>query len=562
MSVLLLASALLMPLRAPLALTLDVKDGETVRGERTIKVSVFNANTAVNQVEFYVNGELRDTDTSTPYEFRLDTVGQPDGPVKLRFKAYTVESQTAEKSIVLKVDNELAKGAAYHVGKANELLTDGKFKEARDEGKIALKIEKGNPEARLALARAYSGLGELDQAQLQAEEAKATNPKDTTALNLLAGINARRAFTIYAKPDADRAETLKSIKDALTSAVDNRKTALDLEFDAMTLDPANPLPYADAALRAHRYSAAIAALSDAVLKDPKNSPYADRLAYAYLRTSRRQDAINALNANQRAAGTLDAYGYALRGVALAAMGDDAGSDAAIREAVLADSENLGVRTAQAYITLKRGKTDVLARLNADLRREQGQRADVRYFQMAVATKAQEYNDAAKAFQVGVLAEPAMADLYVEYANDAIALTQRSNMDPKEKDRHYAEARAYFEIALAARPEASEALSGLAMVAAFENKPAEAVRYATAATSASPTDPGAYYALAAAQSASATSLRRADPRGAGLAQAAAQAANLKAGRLDPKYLGGREIPDAAAVWRYLGASGRPVVIAAP
>ena len=562
MSVLLLASALLTLARPPLALSINAKEGETISGERSIRVSVQNADTAVNQVEFYVDGELRDTDTSTPYEFRFDTVGQSDGPVKLRFKAYTVESKTAEKTITVKVDNELAKGVVYHVDKANGLLAEGKFAEARDQGKVALKIEKGNVGARLALARAYSGLGELDQAQLQAEEAKASKPEDMTAMNLLAGISARRAFAIYARPGADPDETLKSIKEALTSAVENRRAALDAELDATTLDKAAPLPYVDAALRAYRYSAAIAPLQDAVLADPKNPAYADRLAYAFLRTNRRRDALAALQANERAAGALSPYGYALRGVALAAQGDDAGSDAAIREAVLGDSENLGVRTAQAYIALKRGKSDVLSRLSADLQREQGQRADVRYFQMAVATKAQEYSAAAKSFQVGVLAEPAMADLYVEYANDALSLTQRSNMDPKEKARHYAEARAYFETALAARPEASEALTGLALVAAFEGKASEAVRYATAATSASPTDPGAFYALSAAQSLYATTLRRSDPNAAGRAQAAAQAANRKAGSLDPKYLGGREIPDAPDVWRYLGSSGRPVVIAAP
>ncbi len=560
MSVLLFASAVLVLAKAPLTVSLNAKDGETFHGERTVRVSVAS-DTAINQVEFYVNGELRDTDTSTPYEFKLDTVAEADGPLKLRFKAYTVESKTAEKSLSIVVDNGLSKGADFHVGKANDLLTDGKYADARDEGKIALKIDKKSAGARLALARAYLGLGELDQAQLQAEEAKSAMPNDPATLSILAGVDARRAFAITAKPGADRAEVLKQIKDALGAAAENRKAALDASVDATKLDPANPLPYADAALRARRYSAAIAALAPAFDKDQKNPALADRIAFAQLRSNRRQDALNTLNMLARAGGT-DAYAHGLKAAALAAGGDDEGSDAEMREAVLADSENLGVRTAQAYIALKRNKADVLARLSSDLQKEQGQRADVRYYQMAVAARAQNYSQAEKAFQVGVLAEPAMADLYVEYANNAIAITQRASMDPKEKSQHYAEARVYFETALIARPEASEALAGLAMVSAFEGKAGEAVKYASAAVAAAPNDPGAYYALSASQALLATALRAKDSAGAGRATAAAQAANDRAGRLDAKYLGGRQIPDAAAVWRYLGASGRPVVIAAP
>jgi Tfp pilus assembly protein PilF len=568
MSVLLLASAALaLAPRIPLVLNVNAKEGEVVSGERAFRVSV-NSDTAISRVEFMVNGEVRDSDDSTPYEFKFDTVAENDGPAKITFKAYTVESKSGAKTLNVKIDNEVAKGAAYHVEKANALLTDGKYAEARDQGKIALKAEKGNPDARMVLARAYIGLGEYDQAQLQAEEAKAARPEDTGILTVVAGINVQRAFRTYAKPDSDRAEVLKTIKDALAAAVDARRQALDKDLEVAKKD--NPAVYADTALRARRYSAAIAFLTPIFTLDQKNAALAERLAYAQIRSNRRQDALNTLNTLQRTAGSLSAYGYALKASALADGGDDAGSDDAIREAVLADSEDLGVRTAQAFIALKRGKTDVLSRLSADLAKEQGGRPDVRYFQMALAAREQRYNDATKAFQVGVLAEPAMADLYVEYANDALAITQRSQgrpavpakegsdapatpavagMDAKEKAQHYAEARAYFEVALMARPEASEALSGLALVSVFENKPADAVKYAQAAVAAAPQAAGAYYALAAAQS---------------LARnvAAAQNANNRAGSLDAKYLGGRQIPDAPAVWRYQNTAGRPTVLAAP
>ena len=342
---------------------------------------------------------------------------------------------------------------------------------------------------------------------------------------------------------------LKQIKDALAAAVASRKSALDSVVDTTKPDPANPIPYADAALQARRYGAVIDALTPAFMRDQKNPAVGERLAYAQLRINRTQDAVNTLRTLQRAGGNLGAYGSALKAAAFADAGDDAGSDEAMRDAVLAESDNLGVRTAQAYIALKRNNLNAISRISADLSKDAGQRPDVRYFQMAVAARNQEYSQAQRAFESGVLAEPAAADLYVEYANDAIAITQRANITDKDKAQHYAEARVYFETALIARPEAAEALAGLAMVAAFEGKGPEAVRYALAATKAAPNDAGSFYALTAAQSLARNS-------------AAAQIANNRAGRLDPKYLSGRQIPDAPAVWRYLGTSGRPVVMIAP
>ena len=34
-------------------------------------------------VEFYVGNDLRESDTSTPYEFKLDTLTEPDGDLKV-----------------------------------------------------------------------------------------------------------------------------------------------------------------------------------------------------------------------------------------------------------------------------------------------------------------------------------------------------------------------------------------------------------------------------------------------------------------------------------------------
>ncbi|MCG2770168.1 MAG: VWA domain-containing protein, partial [Anaerolineae bacterium] len=52
------------------------------------------AQTAVTQVEFYVDTRLQDTDDSRPYEFRLDAATFPAGRVEIIGKAYTSDEQT------------------------------------------------------------------------------------------------------------------------------------------------------------------------------------------------------------------------------------------------------------------------------------------------------------------------------------------------------------------------------------------------------------------------------------------------------------------------------------
>src|SRR6478752_5983037 len=64
------------------AITVNVKNGDVISGEKHFVVKV-QAKNPVTQVEFYVGSELRDTDASTPYEFTLDTLSEPDGALKL-----------------------------------------------------------------------------------------------------------------------------------------------------------------------------------------------------------------------------------------------------------------------------------------------------------------------------------------------------------------------------------------------------------------------------------------------------------------------------------------------
>src|SRR5579871_2515772 len=99
--------ALLLVTLAPaqkLSLSVNEHDGDTIAGETHFVVKVQSKN-PVTQVEFYVGSELRDTDPSTPYEFTLDTLGEPDGNIKVKFTAYTAEGENASQTLNLKIDN-------------------------------------------------------------------------------------------------------------------------------------------------------------------------------------------------------------------------------------------------------------------------------------------------------------------------------------------------------------------------------------------------------------------------------------------------------------------------
>ena len=555
--------------------TVNVKPGESVSGERSFRVTV-QAKDPVTQVEFYVGSDLRDNDTSTPYEFKLDTLNETDGDLKLRFKAYTTTGTTGEKVVTIKVANGIEKGAEFHVQKANDLLSDGKYDAAITEARIALKADANSNPARLAMARANLGKGILDQAQKYAEDAVTNNGNDTAALDLLAAINLQKAFRTVNR-GGDKKETQTLIADSLKAAAANRKKSLDIAVDKLltgVISDDNRLAVADAAIRAGRYSLAIGTLQGAFNADNRKNDLANRLAYAQLRAGKLVEAQQTLFSNKKF-GTPDAYGQALYAVLFAQIGADAEADNSIKEAILSDSEDLGVRTAQAYLALRREKTATLAKLTADLGRDQGQRTEVAYYLSSLYNKQRQFAEATKYFQRAALAEPANADLYIDQGNQAIGITVTSKLEAADRDALFDNARAFYDAALTARAESAEALSGLALAALFQNKLTEAVKYAQAAVAGNAGSALAHYTLSAVADVAGTAFNRqandktrtadetAKSRAAATQYAAtARTENSLAGKLDAKNLAGRPIPDAKAVYTYLSTFGRTPVLTAP
>ncbi len=583
------------PTSGSVAVRVNTNTGEVIKGTKAFRVTV-DTGEVVNQVEFYVNGNLRKSDESTPYDFELNTLDESDGPIKVRFVAYTALSHKAEKELSLTVNNEVGLGPEAHVKRGQDALTANKWDEAITEGRIALKARPNYVPARIVLARAFLGNGIIDEALNNLQEAAAAEPNNEGVLNLEANVLLRQAFNTF-NTGGSRQDTLKAIRESLSGAVNARRKVLDAQVDAINPDRTNPLPYADAAIKAGRYSAAISALNPAFTRDNRRIDVGNRLAFAQMRALRLGDARATVGLMLKY-GKPDAYTYALSGILAYEAGDDATSDSMMKQALLDDISNVGVRTAQAYIALRRNRTRTLAPLAQDLAKEEGQRSEVAYFLSSLYNRTGDYSNSRKYFEQALLIEPTNVDVYVEQANRAIqvAMTGKlsssdKNSTPsdatKEMNAQLDQAASYFEVARLSRPESPEALTGLAIIAMLRGNGADASRFAEAAVKAGPEYTPGLYAYAGAlqkqiQSLQAMSTRNREQADAAGGDAGAKLRSdaavmdrsasdlikasqdllIKASKLDPNDLGGRQAPTATEAYRYYARHGQTPVMSAP
>lgn len=482
---------------AKVEVIVDAKNGDKISGERVFKVLVKSDN-SINNVEFYLGGELKDTDGSTPYEFHVDTIALPEGPLKLKFSAYADTGESGSTSLEITVDNGLAQGLDFHIAKAQAALNDSKFDEAIASGRVALKIKPGDKNARMIMARAWFGKGVLDNAQKFGEDILLTDPENSQALDLLSAVGLQRAFKATATASGNTDQVLNIIRGALKRAVESRVKVLDQTLEKFgPITEANRLQYAEVAMRAGRYSLAIDQLLPVVRRDPKNTAYTNRLILAMMRAQRYKDLVLVMQ-NYSRYGEPDAAGYALKAIYLEITGANRELvDAAEREAVLNDGEDLAVRSAQAFIALRRGNTNVLKQIAISLAKDEGQRAETNYYLSTVSFFLGDSETARIRFERATLTEPALYDIYVEKANQALWRASQPGVETSVRDYQRKVARVYFETALVAKADSFEALTGLAIINMMENKSAEAVSMARAAAGAGPEYPAAQYLLNAA-----------------------------------------------------------------
>src|SRR5688500_2991388 len=248
------AAALAVSALAKIDITSTVKSGDKVAGTVDVKVTV-TADATVNSVEFYVNDELRHTDSSTPYTFTLDTMPEKEGALKLSIGAYAANGESKKVNLNLTVDNGVSLGSKFHVDNAIKFLQVSKWDDALQAARVALKADENNADAKIAMARAYMGKQEFDKAQQWAEDAMITK-ESVQVHELLAVINADRAFSIISR-SGDRGDALKNIVTAMTAAVVQKKASVDMQLKELgPVTSANRQKVVDLMLQKHDYSAA------------------------------------------------------------------------------------------------------------------------------------------------------------------------------------------------------------------------------------------------------------------------------------------------------------------
>ncbi len=521
-----------------------VKNGDALTGDVQFRANI-QTDHPIQAVEFYVGDDLRESDGSTPYEFKLDTLAEEDGNIKLRFKGFTSEGQNVEKAFTLTIDNGVSKGADFHVEKGNAFMTEGKYDDAITEGRIAQKADKASLGARILLARANFGKGIYDKAQKFAEDALEIDKTNRPAKEVIISLKVQQAFNSVSRTSEDRKEVIDSIKKGLAEAIKYRVALLNEDVERLSANKMS-LEYLDAAIRARRYSLVSDSLAMELKSSFKNNELNNRLVYAYLMTNQVTKADDILK-NVKKFGEFDGYGFALNALVATEKGSDSTADDMIKEALLNSPDSLGLKTAQAYIALKRNSPRSLADASNSLLKENETRSETFYFAAALSNRLKRIELGRKYFERALKADASDHDMYIEQGNEAISLALMTGVTARDKDFQLDYARAMFDLALMCRDNSAQALSGIAIASMFKKDSKEAISYAEAATKASPGYAAAWYTYAAALS---------------YKQMDARAALAKAQQLDERNLKGRSMPNADLVFSYYNTTGRTPVISAP
>ncbi|MFH1957900.1 MAG: Ig-like domain-containing protein [bacterium] len=90
---------------APSVSITNPADGATVSGTVSVTVSASDDN-GISRVQFYIDGVIKSTDTSSPYSYSWDTTAESEGSHTVKVTAYDTANQTASVQHTVTVDND------------------------------------------------------------------------------------------------------------------------------------------------------------------------------------------------------------------------------------------------------------------------------------------------------------------------------------------------------------------------------------------------------------------------------------------------------------------------
>lgn len=454
----------------------NVKEGDVLGGAYTLVVTCDAAST-VTQVEFYLDDNLVNSDSSTPYEFKLDTLTEPEGDHVLTIAAYTTDGSSKTEKVKFKIDNKIALGAKAHTERAEEALRDQKFDDALFAGRVALKADPKYVPAMIVLGRAYLGKGVYDEAQKYLDDATEAQPTNYYAWDMLAQLQVRKAINVRVT-GADLAKAAEDEKIAYMAAIDAHRKSLDIQLNNLgNPTAANRAQRLDLMQRMGHLSEARAEVKVANGNELNNVQMLNTGMYLDLRRSSLADAQKTYSDITKK-GLADGITYALGACLASLQGDDANADVRIQQAIKMDRSSLLIKLAQAFVTVDRGKNAAARALAGDLASSDYVDPQVFYYLARIYYELGEYEQSRSAYENALIQDPMIAEIYVSRGLEALRESTRATGDAQKRLRGIADN--YFEIALKAKPESPDALIGKGLVSAYSGDKSGALKYGAAA----------------------------------------------------------------------------------
>jgi tetratricopeptide (TPR) repeat protein len=442
----------------PPRLTVTPAPGSVVSDVVELRVT---SSEPLKRVEFWFNGHLMGTDTSTPYTWVWDTLPLAEGEHVVTVRATDMNDRVLSTEVRYVVRNDLSRGGAYYLERAREHLSSQRWEDALKAARRAVRLLPDDGQAHHLLAQAWLGTSQWSKAVESAEQAAKRLPSPDT-LATLAQAHLQVAFA----QTVDQEKRFASLQAAVDSAV--RAGDMRLSHTRSSAERARAL-------------AQLGRLEEAAETYLQAGSTADNLlaaARCYLLAGRWQDADRMCNLAERRAADKTTIGV-YRALAQALRGRNVEA----RQRLEQLSQTALVTMARANVALRERKPSEAIRILLPLR-TQGTVSDV--VDTLIMTALAETRDFARA-------EDHFRDALLRNPLNWLALAQKGYETLAVGST--ATARRYFELAARIRPDDAWVLCGQALCAEDRSR---AVQLAQQAAKQAPDNPWTLVVLSSVQ----------------------------------------------------------------
>ncbi len=260
--------------RAEIQILLEKKDGDKISDITALVVKALS-NDGIDKVEFRIDEQLKNTDTSTPYTYDWDTIADTEGEHSLSITAYDANGVSKRTILKLVIDNEIAGGVAGVLEKAKSAL---KEKDYENTVRFCRRVLKGDPK-NLEGARTLAGAYALKR---DWNRAVATLEKVPDVEESLAGI---RDIAYYRIQKALMPENAVNFYSELVKVDETRRKIGTLSVkEAIQKAGNDSIAVGDALYHAGRFTEAVAEYQKVGSKVDAPNAAVTRLALAYIAT--------------------------------------------------------------------------------------------------------------------------------------------------------------------------------------------------------------------------------------------------------------------------------------